>query len=91
MPTYDPHDEHRLSVPQAILDELGGQRATPNADRGRARRCYVKLPFPKEAFVNCFGGKKFNFAIRDTDGTGRQNVKFEATRGSCVWGRLEVR
>ena len=64
VPLYDPDDEHRLSVRQAVFDELGGQRATPNADRGRARRCYVKLPFPKEAFLSCFGEGKFNFAIR---------------------------
>lgn len=81
IPTYEPNDEHRLSVRQAVFDELGGQRATPNADRGRARRSYVKLPFPKEAFLSCFGGGKFNFAIRQSDGSGRQNVKLQATRG----------
>ena len=81
VPTYDPNDEYRLSVRQAVFDELGGLRATPNADRGRARRSYVKLPFPKEAFLSCFGGGKFNFAIRQIDGSGRENVKLQATRG----------
>ncbi|XP_078356085.1 uncharacterized protein LOC144640900 isoform X2 [Oculina patagonica] len=81
VPAYDPNDEHRLSIRQAIFDELGAQRATPNADRGRARRSYVKLPFPKAAFLRCFGEGKFNFDIREADGTGRQNVKFQATRG----------
>lgn len=82
VPTYDPNDEHRLSIRQAVFDELGTQRATPNADRGRARRAYVKLPFPKAAFLSCFGEGKFNFDVREADGTGRMNVKFQATRGS---------
>jgi len=39
----------QVSIRQAVFDELGAQHATPNADRGRARRAYVKLPFPKAA------------------------------------------
>ena len=81
MPTYDPNDEYRLSIRQAVFDELGAQRATPNADRGRARRAYVKLPFLKAAFLSCFGEGKFYFHNRQADGTGRQNVKLQATRG----------
>ena len=81
VPTYDPDEEFRLSIRQAIFDELGAQRAAPNADRGRARRVYVKVPFPKAAFLSCFGEEKFNFPIREADGTGCQNVKLQATRG----------
>ena len=42
VPAYHPNDEYRLSIRQAVFDELGSLRATPNADRGRARRIYVK-------------------------------------------------
>ena len=45
VPTYDPNEEHRFSIHQAVFDELGAQHATPNADYGRARRAYVKLRF----------------------------------------------
>ena len=81
VPAYNPDDEFRLSVRQAVFDEFGCTRATPNADRGRVARSYVKLPFPKRAFLNCFGDGKFDLATRGTEGTGRQNVKFQATRG----------
>ena len=80
VPAYNLDDEFRLSVRQAVFDELGRTRATPNADRGRVARSYVKLPFFKRAFLSCFGDGKFDFATRGTDGTGRQNVKFQATR-----------
>ena len=50
VPAYNPDDEFRLSVRQAVFDELGRTRATPNADRGRVARSYVKLPFPKGLF-----------------------------------------
>ena len=45
VPTYDPNEEHRFSIHQAVFDELGAQHATPNADYGRARRAYIKLRF----------------------------------------------
>ena len=45
VPTYDPNEEHRFSIHQAVFDELGAQHAMPNADYGRARRAYVKLRF----------------------------------------------
>ncbi len=47
--------KHRLSIHQAVFDELGAQRAMSNADRGRARRSYIKLLLPKAAFLHYFG------------------------------------
>ena len=38
------------------------------------------FPSSKGLFLSCFGDGKFDFATRGTDGTGRQNVKFQATR-----------
>ena len=48
-------DPSKLWEVEHVLESQGtGERqevqfATPNADRRRARRCYVKLPFSKEA------------------------------------------
>lgn len=80
VPNYNPDDEHRLRIRQAIFDELGAQQQTPSADRGRTWWCYVKLPFPREAFLSCFGEGKFNFAAHNVNGTGCQNVNFRAAR-----------
>ena len=40
----------------------------------------LNFPSPKR-LLSCFGEGKFNFHIRQADGTGRQNVKLQPTRG----------
>lgn len=48
MPTFDPDDKHRLSIRQAVFDELGAQRATP---REGLEGLALNFPSPKQ--VSC--------------------------------------